>query len=485
MKTLNNSFSLRVALTSCIVSGIVIVILMIGFTINVKGEIAEIVDHSMEAVAAAILSGAEEQTYKENPFNSILHFDEGSFRGTIYDDDENLKEAASNLVLVALKSSDGTFLYKDDLYWKNEYEKILNKKPTLEVGLFLSGHESNGNLSISESEHDARWEIRCYRKGGRSLYLGINQHENKDEYLELLYLSAMVVPFATIVVTLGGWWTGVFAVRPIKAMSHIVSSIKADDLTIRIPQSERMDEIGKLARLINDMLARIERGYNQARRFTADASHELRTPLAIIQAELEAQMRDSENDQESNMRILEEIRRLKTLTHSLLFLSKVDSGSVSIKTERLNLQPLVRQTLLDIKEIFKANGLEFDLALKEKDIWIDGDSALIQQTLFNLLKNAVKYNHHQGKISCSVQTMENTVVVTIGNTGATIPNEAHDKIFERFYRVYENESAKSGGYGLGLNIALEIAHVHKGKLRLKKSDNNWTEFELSLPLAHS
>ncbi len=450
---------------------------MLGVTTNVKNETAELVDHHIEAMAAVVLASSPQDPFTEDPFNSILHFDQGSFRGAIYDNDENIEEATGNVVLIAIEEADGTFSYQDSNYWNTTYKQRVLENPIINIGHTLSQSPKPAD------QPTARWEIRYYKKGGRSVYLAINQHENKDEYLELIVLTAMAIPLAAVILALGGWWMGFYAVRPVKAMSLAVSSIKAEDLDKRVPQSEREDEMGELASLINAMLDRIEKSYNQAKRFTADASHELRTPLAILQGELEARMRDSNHELESNARMLDEIRRLKALTHSLLFLSKADSGSLKIDHEPIDLRNITNQSMTDMEEISRDKKLSFTFDDQLGETSITGDPSLIQQALMNLIKNAIKFNRPNGKVSCSLHNKTTAIHIRIGNTGQEIPTIDHERIFERFYRIDDDRNRQTGGFGLGLNIAREIVRAHGGDLILLSSTSDWSEFEITLPLS--
>ncbi len=469
-----NSYALKVAFWSCLVSGLVLVIFSTGMTYQAKYDFAEIVDRNIENLAAALVEGAKEDSYSEDPFKGPLSFAKNSYAREI--DDEG-----RSVVLLAILKPDETFSYKDESYWKSEYKTIFEKRSGLFVGRFLSKEDQEQAQNLTEEIED-RWEIRVYRRDGYSIYLAVNQDENKDEYLEVLHVSYYVLPSAFIIIALGGWWIGVYAVKPMKEISNSVASIKSDDLGKRVPHAERKDELGELAQLVNGMLDRIERGYNQAKRFTADASHELRTPLAILQGEIEARMRDNKGSDEADGRMLEEIRRLKTLTNSLLFLSKADAGGLKIEGEHFNFSSLCKRVFKDIEDVSADSDLSFDDSSIEQDITLPGDSSFIHQSVMNLLRNAVKFNRIKGKVSCSLKTKGQFAHLRVGNTGPAIPKESRKRIFERFFRIDKGRNRNQGGFGLGLNIVREIARAHGGDVALLRSENDWTEFEMRLPL---
>lgn len=479
---LHRSYKLRVALWSSILSGLVLLVFMAGVSYNLKTEFAEIVDHDMEAAAAALLVGAEHDAFAEDPFTYIGRLDEGSYRGALYSE-ENLENIQRNFRLLAIRRPDGSFSYKNDVYWNEEYVSLLDRFPEVDVGADLSDLERENEPEPEVEAEGARWEVRRYYKNEYSIYCAINQHENEDEWIAFVYFGAFTLPIAFAVIALGGWWLGVYASKPICEISGVVSSIKAEDLTTRVPHADRKDEIGELACLVNDMLHRIEQGYAQAKRFTADASHELRTPLAILQGELEARMRNSTHgDAAGSSRMLEEIRRLKTLTHSLLYLSKADAGNLKVEKEPLDFSSLVLQTFGDLEEISRPFELDFDASGVEPGIRLEGDASLLQQTIMNLFRNAAKFNRKGGKVACSLSKQAGFACLIVGNSGPGIPLESRDKVFDRFHRVDAGRNRDKGGFGLGLNIAREIARSHGGEIALLEGREDWTEFELRLPL---
>ena len=240
-----------------------------------------------------------------------------------------------------------------------------------------------------------------------------------------------------------------------------------------------------MARSINQMLERIEYGYNQARKFTADASHELRTPLAILQAELENRLGDENSHQEDKLayvRMLDEVRRLKTLTHTLLFLTRVDSGIAEIEKKPVRLIKDMERILDEFRELPEAKELTIEFEKSDDFVEVQGESRLLRQIIYNMVQNAVKFNRSGGKISCRASTKEDHLQITIGNNGEAIPEEDQEKIFDRFFCGGREKRGETGGSGLGLNLAREIARLHGGDLKLVSSQNDWTEFSLVLPL---
>ena len=481
---IHRSYGVKVALWSCLATGVVIIIFMTSVVFNVKNEFAELVDHDMEAIALALMTNASSRKFSENPFENILHFDPGSFRGEIYADDENIKEAKRNLVLIALLDADGSFLFRNKNYWKNEYLLTFKDTTSLEVGKFLSEQDYENAVKDPDTDFSDRWEIRLYKKDGRQLFLAINQYEYKDEYLELILLFAVELPLVLVATAISGWWLGIYTLKPINTIRRSISGVNAENLGNRIPMGDRKDEIGELAVQINSMLERVESGYVQVKQFTADASHELRTPLAIIQAELEMNLRDCAESANSTVRILEEIHRLKSLTNSLLLLSKSDSDTLDLVFTPQNLTEITEQAFEDVKCLPNDYNLNFHIRNDLLDpININCDGVLIQQAIFNLLKNAARFNEQNGKVECNIYKNQKYAQVLVGNTGPGIPESKASSIFGRFYRVNNHQGKELGGFGLGLNISRALIRAHGGEVRLVSSQKKWTEFEIQIPLS--
>ncbi len=468
----------RVALWSCVTSGIVLLVVSGGMIYQAKLEFSELVDRNLEDLAISIIEGAKKNSYDRDPFRDYRIFDPGSYQREIYEQ-EDRGAWERNVTLLAIRKPDGIFSFQNKEYWNDVYQELLEANPWVSAGPFLSDSDRDSMLILPNALVD-RWEIRMYRKHGYSVYLGVNHRENKDEYWVVLKLGLYAVPIALVVIAVGGWWTGAYAVNPIKDMSRVVASIKVNDLAKRLPNGAQQNEIKELTRQVNDMLERIEIGYTRANRFSADASHEIRTPLAILQIELESRIRNSSGEDAIDLnRILEEIRRMKTLLHSLLFLSKTDSSNLKIEKDKLDFSSLVSHTLDDIEDLYSSTDLSFDRSKIEPEIVLTGDDSLIRQAVMNLLRNAAKYNRVNGKLSCSVYKRDRFACVLVGNTGPAIPAESREKVFDRFYRV--DERGKSG-FGLGLNIVREIAKYHGGEVDLLEGKPDWTEFEMRLPL---
>lgn len=291
------------------------------------------------------------------------------------------------------------------------------------------------------------------------------------------------VPLSLLLLTAGGWLIGHFALRPVNLIARTAESVTARRLDARIPDTQADVEFRRLITLINGMLERLERGFRQATRFSADAAHELKTPLAILQARVERSLQlaaDGSPEQADHAEQLEEVQRLKIILGKLLLLSQADSGHLPLSPESINLADNVRAAAEDVRML--APDRQTTVEAPEA-LWIMGDAHLLNQVFQNLISNAVKFGDKDGVIAMTLGERAGQAVFTISNTGRPIPKQDHDKVFDRFYRADKARSREIEGSGLGLSLARELARAHGGDLRLDRSEENLTAFTLRLPLA--
>ena len=234
-----------------------------------------------------------------------------------------------------------------------------------------------------------------------------------------------------------------------------------------------------LARRLSKPVEILAEESERSARFSADASHQLKTPVAVLRAGLEELLSHQHFTAEECTEIsalIHQTYRLSSLIGDLLLLSRMDAGRLNIELKEVDLRLLLETCLDDLSALpdSAAVGIEVDLGA---DLAILGDKGYAAIILQNLLENARKYNRPGGRIRVAARKVDaGAVVVSIGNTGPAIPLEAQAHIFERFHRARIGEDVP--GYGLGLNLARELARLHQGGLRLVTSAGDWTEFEV-------
>jgi signal transduction histidine kinase len=225
------------------------------------------------------------------------------------------------------------------------------------------------------------------------------------------------------------------------------------------------------------------RELQRSARFSADASHQLKTPVTVLRAGLE-ELLAGENlrpdAREEVSALVHQTFRLASVIEDLLLLSRMDAGRLQIQFSRLDLAPVFEGLLDDIGALPNVFDLEVEADIPPS-LWVTGEKRFAALILQNLLENARKYNHTRGRIRITAFEDGGWAVVTVGNTGTAIPPHSQEHIFERFHRGSVGENVP--GHGIGLNLARELARLHGGDLRLARSDEAWTEFELRLRLA--
>ncbi len=284
----------------------------------------------------------------------------------------------------------------------------------------------------------------------------------------------------------GGYWLARKALSPVDRMAATAAEITATQLDRRLPETEANDELGYLAQTFNAMIARLQRSFDEVRRFTADAAHELRTPLAAMRTEAEVALRSpraAERDARVFESLLEEIERLTRLVSHLLFLCREETGVAPNVFCTVRLDSLVR----DVSEHMEVAAREKGLALVvdlEHACEVQGEPDRLRQLVFNLLDNAIKYTPSGGTVAvgCEPSTSTGQVRVVVSDTGIGISNDHLPHVFERFYRVDSSRSSEIEGNGLGLAICLSIAESHAGTLSIESTFGKRTRVTLALPM---
>jgi heavy metal sensor kinase len=307
-----------------------------------------------------------------------------------------------------------------------------------------------------------------------------------DHLKGFLMIVLLTLPLALAFAAIAGYMMADRALHPIGQMARRAEQITTERLHDRLPV-ENNDELGHLAQVFNQMLARIEQSFEQLRRFTADASHELRTPLASIRSVGEVGLqKDASAEEYRDMigSILEEINRLTNLVDSLLTLSRADAGQILMKVEVFPVADIMEEaaSLLDV--LIEEKQLKFDFET-DKNAFVRGDRMILRQAAVNILHNAVKFTPAGGSISARVCCEGSRIVLSITDNGPGIPTEHLAKVFDRFYRVDPGRTGENKGAGLGLSIAQWAARAHDGEIGLSAAPGGGCTFWIRLPLVSS
>ncbi len=271
------------------------------------------------------------------------------------------------------------------------------------------------------------------------------------------------------------------ALRPVQLIAQTANNITVQHLSQRVPSMSASPEFQNLIQVINGMLERLERSFQQASRFSADAAHELNTPLTILQGQIDHAIQntpDGSPEQQTYTGWLQEVQRLKTIVRKLLLLAQADSGHLCMTLSRVNLSELAESAADDLRVMAPQFPLRPDIA---RDVWVEADADLLTQLLRNLTSNAVKFNEDRGQIEIQLRVLAGVATLTIANTGQTIPPEDRDRLFHRFYRADKSRGHHVDGVGLGLSLSREIARAHHGDLVLQGDRPGWIVFVLTMP----
>ena len=310
-----------------------------------------------------------------------------------------------------------------------------------------------------------------------------------DAELHELFIAILIgLPIALVVSAIGGYSLARRALRPIEQISAQAETISAERLGRRLPIDNPDDELGHLARVLNDLLARLETSFEQMRRFTADASHELRTPLTAIRSVGEGALRARQIDPASREVIgsmLEEVERLTTLVDALLTLSRAEGGHIAIRREPVALLDLTREVASHLSVLAEDKRQQIDLRSDDGLAPIHGDRAVLREALINLLDNAIKYSPEGTRVGVRLRSVDGRApgaAIEISDQGPGIPPEHRERIFERFYRIDKARSRDLGGAGLGLAIAKWAIDVHGGSIRVEDRPEGGSTFRVVLPI---
>lgn len=295
------------------------------------------------------------------------------------------------------------------------------------------------------------------------------------------------LPLAVIAASLAGYWLAGRALAPVVRMAEEARSITAEHLDARLPALGADDELGQLATTFNDLFARLERSFEQLRRFTADASHELRTPLTIIRSVGEVGLRESHSEAEYRGIIgtmLEETDRLAQLTSTLLELTRAEGGRVAMKRESLDLRDLVRDVASFLGVLAEEGGVRIDLDLSVNAVTVMGDWTMLRQALVNMLDNAIKHSPPNAAVRLSCQAHGAFAAIAVSDQGVGIAAEHLPHLFDRFYRVDVARSRpdvnRCCGFGLGLAIARWAVEAHGGRIEVESEPGQGSIFSMIL-----
>jgi len=272
--------------------------------------------------------------------------------------------------------------------------------------------------------------------------------------------------------------------KPIRALKKGAARIASGDLAYRAEVKSK-DEFGELANSFNSMAASLDNGEQSRRRLFADIAHELRTPLSVIEGTVDAMLDGVYEPNPDNLNsIKEEAEVLTTLVGELRDLTLAESGHLKLDFEPTNLAELVRRRVSQADVIARGKNITLRMDIAEGLPEIETDGRRIEQVVANLLDNALNHTPSGGIVTVAVSPDKDGALISVADTGEGIPAEHLPYIFERFYRIDDARSRKTGGAGLGLAIAKQMVELHGGRIWVESEVGKGSKFSFTLPLTH-
>ena len=351
------------------------------------------------------------------------------------------------------------FVYKNGVYYMDSLQKAVDAQ----------GDDSGGGseeiyITIPEDKWDEF-----------SNDFSVQVYNNKEDYKR----NSLIV--STLLALLGGvaaYFISGHALKPIREFSDKIEEVQAQNLADSRIEASKIKELNQLSVSYNKMLERLSDAFEIQRQFTANAAHELRTPLSLMQVQLDlyhsTQHPGSDADTVQMIKMLtEQNDRLGKMVKTLLDMSELQTVG---RDEKIILNDLVDEVLEDLEPLAQEKNIK--LIGKYKNITMIGSDILIYRLVYNLVENAIKYNHSDGQVTVNAYKKQKHIYLSVEDTGSGIPKELRERVFEPFFRVDKSRSRELGGVGLGLALVHEIVRVHDGSISIKSNPAGGTIFEV-------
>ena len=304
----------------------------------------------------------------------------------------------------------------------------------------------------------------------------VQVYNNKADYKRNSLIITVLLALLGGVVT---YFISGHALRPIREFSDKIEEVQAQNLSDSRIDENNVKELNQLGISYNKMLERLSEAFEIQRQFTANAAHELRTPLALMQVQLDLYNSASHpgNDADTLQTIkmvTEQNDKLNRMVKTLLDMSELQTVG---RDDKIILDAIVEEVLADLEPLAVEKNIK--LIGKCEDATMIGSDILIYRLVYNLVENAIKYNHPLGQVTVTAYQRNKHVYLSVEDTGSGIPKELRERVFEPFFRVDKSRSRELGGVGLGLAFVREIVRVHDGSICIKSGKTEGTIFEVT------
>ena len=353
------------------------------------------------------------------------------------------------------------FVYKNGVHYIDSLQGTVESQ----------GDDKGGNADeIYISIPDDKWDEFANE-------FSVQVYNNKADYKRnSLIISVLLALFGGVAT----YFISGHALRPISEFSDKIEEVQAQNLSDSRMEENNVKELNQLSISYNKMLERLSDAFEVQRQFTANAAHELRTPLTLMQVQLDLYNSSGHpgNDEDTLQTIkmvTEQSDRLNKMVKTLLDMSELQTVG---RDDKIMIAAVVEEVLVDLEPLAQKKNIR--LIGKCGDITMMGSDILIYRLVYNLVENAIKYNHLGGQVTVTVCRKEKQVSLSVEDTGSGIPEELKERVFEPFFRVDKSRSRELGGVGLGLALVREIVRVHDGRIAIKSKPAGGTIFEVIL-----
>lgn len=352
------------------------------------------------------------------------------------------------------------FVYKNGVYYIDSLKDAVESQ---------GDEKGNKSDEIYISIPDDKWDEFADE-------FSIQVYNNKADYKRNSLIITVLLALLGGVVT---YFISGHALRPIREFSDKIEEVQAQNLSDSRIEENNVKELNQLGISYNKMLERLSDAFEIQRQFTANAAHELRTPLALMQVQLDLYNSASHpgNDADTLQTIkmvTEQNDKLNRMVKTLLDMSELQTVG---RDDKIILDAIVEEVLADLEPLAVEKNIK--LIGKCEDATMIGSDILIYRLVYNLVENAIKYNHPLGQVTVTAYQRNKHVYLSVEDTGSGIPKELRERVFEPFFRVDKSRSRELGGVGLGLALVREIVRVHDGSICIKSGKTGGTIFEVT------
>ena len=352
------------------------------------------------------------------------------------------------------------FVYKNGVHYIDSLQDAVESQ---------GDEKGNKSDEIYISIQDDKWDEFADE-------FSIQVYNNKADYKRNSLIITVLLALLGGVVT---YFISGHALRPIREFSDKIEEVQAQNLSDSRIEENNVKELNQLGISYNKMLERLSDAFDIQRQFTANAAHELRTPLALMQVQLDLYNSASHpgNDADTLQTIkmvTEQNDKLNRMVKTLLDMSELQSVG---RDDKIILDAIVEEVLADLEPLAVEKNIK--LIGKCEDATMIGSDILIYRLVYNLVENAIKYNHPLGQVTVTAYQRNKHVYLSVEDTGSGIPKELRERVFEPFFRVDKSRSRELGGVGLGLALVREIVRVHDGSICIKSGKTGGTIFEVT------